>query len=86
MTNPKIQRIPYDPSAENEAMVGRWKRQGDPIHDDIERRKYGERFDDKDLDIEDYDDGFNFNTTDPATMQAMRDAEDYFPLDEQEDW
>lgn len=81
-----ITKIPYDPSAENEAMVGRWKRLGDPIHDEIDRRKYGERFDDSDLNLEAFDDGFNFNTTDPATRQAMADAEEYYPDHEQEDW
>lgn len=87
MTDVKITKIPYDPSAENESRVGRWKLMGDPIMDDVAPRKYGERFDDKDLDIDWSDipewDGWQ---SDPATQQAMKDAADYFSWDEQEDW
>ena len=81
----KVTVLPYDPSAENEAQVGRWKLMGDDVHDDTTPRKYGERFDDSDVDYSDIDDWDGWQA-DPATQQAMRDAAEYFPLDEQEDW
>lgn len=78
-----IEQLPYDPSAENADQIGRWQLMGDEVHDDITPRKYGERFEYTFLDDE--EDGFNFNA-DPATFAAMADAEDYFSVDERQDW
>lgn len=78
-----IEQLPYDPSAENAAMVGHWEYMGDPVHDQKERRKYGEDLIDT---IHDDDLRLYEQERDYAIESAMADAHEYFSVDERQDW
>lgn len=73
-----IQQIPYDPSKEMAARIGRWQMMGDPIHDDLEPRKYGEQFEDG-FDLVYVDDPEQFASK--AYEDAVRDFDDFLPVD-----
>ena len=79
-----ITQLPYDPSAENAARVGRWQLLGgDELFEDLVPRKYGEDLIDH---IHDDDLRLNEQERDYAIEQAMTDSHDYFSIDEQEEW
>lgn len=78
-----IEQAAYDPSTERAARVGKWQYMGDPVHDQLELRKYGEDLVDT---VHDDDLRLDEQERDFAIEEAIRDSYDYFPKDEQEDW
>jgi len=73
-----ITKLPYDDRAEKAARIGRWQMMGDPIHDDLEPRKYGEQFEDS-IEPVYVEDPEQFASK--AYEDAVRDFDDFVPLD-----